>query len=128
MTSQNQDTNVDVDMVNHPLHYTSHPSGIECIDIAENLSFNVGNAFKYIFRSDLKDDTVTNLEKARFYMYRELSYITKSLAVLQEVTRYETPQRARLMRAITGYTALLGEFQSAVMILDDMIQEAKDGH
>ena len=32
------------DMVNSPPHYTQHPSGIECIQVTEHMSFNVGNA------------------------------------------------------------------------------------
>jgi len=41
------------DPVNHPKHYTSHPSGIDCIQITEHMSFNLGNAIKYIWRADL---------------------------------------------------------------------------
>jgi hypothetical protein len=36
------------DNINHPSHYTSHPSGIECIDIAEHHDFCIGNAIKYL--------------------------------------------------------------------------------
>ena len=32
------------DSVNHPKHYTSHPSGVECIAIVEHMGFNLGNA------------------------------------------------------------------------------------
>ena len=42
------------DMVNHPRHYTSHPSGIEVIEITEHMNFCLGNAIKYIMRSELK--------------------------------------------------------------------------
>jgi hypothetical protein len=61
-----------VDMVNHPPHYTSHPSGIECIQIVEHMGFNLGNALKYIWRADLKKDPIEDLEKAKFYIEREL--------------------------------------------------------
>ncbi len=36
------------DPVNHPKHYTAHPSGVECITITEHMGFNLGNAMKYI--------------------------------------------------------------------------------
>ena len=62
----------DVDMVNHPPHYTSHPSGVECIQITEHMGFNLGNALKYIWRADLKGSAVEDLEKAVFYINREL--------------------------------------------------------
>lgn len=61
-----------VDMVNHPPHYTSHPSGVECIQITEHMGFNLGNALKYIWRADLKGSAVEDLEKAVFYINREL--------------------------------------------------------
>ena len=59
--------------VNHPLHYNVHPNGIECIDVVEGFNFNVGNAIKYLWRAGLKsDDTVKDLEKAAWYVQREL--------------------------------------------------------
>jgi hypothetical protein len=60
------------DRVNNPRHYTSHPSGIECIQITEHMSFNLGNAVKYIWRADLKHNTIEDLEKARWYIEREI--------------------------------------------------------
>lgn len=62
----------DNDPVNHPSHYTSHPSGVECIQVTEHMSFCVGNAVKYLWRADLKHDAVEDLEKARWYIDREL--------------------------------------------------------
>lgn len=61
------------DDVNHPQHYTSHPSGVECIQITEHMGFNLGNALKYIWRCDLKRDAIQDLEKARFYLDREIA-------------------------------------------------------
>ncbi|MCW2496329.1 DUF3310 domain-containing protein [Jatrophihabitans sp.] len=60
------------DVVNHPSHYTSHPSGIECIEITEHMGFNLGNALKYIWRADLKGDAIEDLEKAAWYIRREI--------------------------------------------------------
>ena len=60
------------DMVNHPPHYTSHPSGVECITITQHMGFNLGNALKYIWRADLKNDTNEDLKKAVWYINREL--------------------------------------------------------
>lgn len=62
------------DPVNHPKHYTSHPSGVECIDIVEHLPFNVGNAIKYLWRAGLKSpDALTDLKKAAWYVEREIA-------------------------------------------------------
>lgn len=60
------------DNVNNPNHYTSHPSGIECIDITRHMSFNLGNAFKYIWRADLKNNAIEDLEKAVWYLQDEI--------------------------------------------------------
>lgn len=65
------------DPVNHPKHYTEHPSGIECIQITEHMGFNLGNALKYIWRCDLKLDAVEDLRKARWYIDREIAKRTK---------------------------------------------------
>lgn len=65
------------DPVNHPKHYTEHPSGIECIQITEHMSFNLGNALKYIWRCDLKKDAIEDLRKARWYIEREIAKRTK---------------------------------------------------
>ena len=60
------------DPVHHPQHYTQHPSGIECIQITEHMGFSLGNAAKYIWRADLKDDAIQDLEKAAWYIAREI--------------------------------------------------------
>ena len=60
------------DNVNHPKHYTSHPSGVECIQITEHMGFCLGNAVKYIWRADLKADAIEDLRKARWYITREI--------------------------------------------------------
>lgn len=60
------------DPVNNPNHYTQHPSGVECITITEHMGFNLGNAIKYIWRSDLKNDAIEDLKKAEWYIRREI--------------------------------------------------------
>jgi len=60
------------DNVNNPKHYTSHPSGIDCIQITEHMGFCLGNAMKYIWRADLKGDAIEDLEKAVWYVRREI--------------------------------------------------------
>ena len=60
------------DLVNHPPHYTSHPSGVECIDVVEHMGFNLGCAIKYIWRADEKGNALQDLEKARWYIDREI--------------------------------------------------------
>lgn len=62
------------DAINSPAHYTSHPSGIECIQITEHFGFNIGNAIKYLWRAGLKtSDPIEDLEKAAWYVAREIA-------------------------------------------------------
>jgi hypothetical protein len=68
------------DPVNHPQHYKSHPSGIEVIKITEHMNFCLGNAIKYILRADHKGNAVQDLEKARWYIDRELQRRSESKA------------------------------------------------
>lgn len=68
------------DPVNHPQHYASHPSGIECIDVVEHMNFNRGNAVKYIWRAGQKSDELEDLKKARWYLDREIRRMEKSIA------------------------------------------------
>jgi hypothetical protein len=67
------------DIVSHPPHYTSDPSGIECIDITRHRNFNIGNAFKYLWRAGLKDgnDDVQDLRKAIWYINDEIERLEK---------------------------------------------------
>lgn len=66
------------DPVNHPAHYTSGPAcpgcgrTIECIDITEHMPFTLGNAIKYLWRADLKGAPIQDLEKAAWYIRREI--------------------------------------------------------
>lgn len=67
-----------MEKVNHPKHYNAHPSGVECIDIVEHMNFNLGNAVKYIWRAGLKSDNpIEDLEKALWYIQREIERIKK---------------------------------------------------
>lgn len=62
------------DMVNHPKHYTSDPSGVECIQIVRHRNYNIGNAIKYLWRAGLKneDKHIEDLKKAIFYITDEI--------------------------------------------------------
>jgi len=65
--------------VDHPSHYNASPSGIECIDVVEHMTFNVGNAVKYLWRHGLKPSasSVTDLKKAAWYIQREIERVSK---------------------------------------------------
>ena len=59
------------DIINHPAHYTGVTAEIECIDIARHLNFQLGNAFKYVWRAGKKggrDREIEDLKKALWYL------------------------------------------------------------
>lgn len=64
------------DSVNHPSHYTQHPSEVECIEITRHYCFSIGNAIKYLWRAGLKRDAaledkqkeIEDLKKAVWYI------------------------------------------------------------
>jgi hypothetical protein len=62
-----------------PRHYRSSPSGVECIDVVEHMTFNVGSAMKYLWRAGLKGGSprVEDLKKAAWYINREIEKLTK---------------------------------------------------
>ena len=73
------------DPVNHPEHYNRHPSGVECITIVEHMTFNAGNAVKYLWRAGLKDADVgerakhiEDLQKAAWCVQREIERLTRA--------------------------------------------------
>jgi hypothetical protein len=61
-----------VSVIDHPPHYTT--GTIEPIAVIEdwNLGFHLGNTLKYIARADHKGSPVTDLEKAAWYLQREI--------------------------------------------------------
>ena len=80
------------DNVNHPAHYTSHPSGVECIEITEHYNFCVGNAIKYLWRAGLKKDgtladidkEIEDVQKAAWYVQRHLENLQKKKKQMAE--------------------------------------------
>lgn len=60
------------DQVNHPKHYTIHPSGIETIEVTEHMNFCLGNVIKYVMRAPYKGRHIEDLEKAAWYLNREI--------------------------------------------------------
>lgn len=70
------------DNVNHPAHYLARDihikcdceaiKDVECIDITRHFNFNLGNAIKYIWRSEFKGNLIEDLKKAAWYLEDEL--------------------------------------------------------
>lgn len=118
----------EVDMVNHPPHYSGHPSGIECIEIVRGMSFDAGNAVKYIYRAARKNGR-QDIEKARWYLldaieHGEPVYVGATPwqwdARLRVVARHETdPMRIRFFARVRT-----GDLDSALTAVDEMLAVA----
>ncbi len=67
------------DAVNHPTHYCSHASGVECIQITQHMNFCLGNALKYVWRSGIKGEStaIQDLEKAVWYVQCEIDRLKR---------------------------------------------------
>lgn len=104
------------DSVNHPKHYTDHPSGVECIQITEHMGFNLGNAIKYVWRSDLKGSSLEDLRKAIWYIDREIQK--------REATVEPAPARAEF----TGGTHTSANTRWGAGVLRADSQNSTPGH
>lgn len=86
MNKLNECTSTKEDKVNSPKHYTSHPSGIECIEITKHYDFCIGNAIKYLWRAGLKKEEgysdknkeVEDLKKAIWYINEKIKTLNGS--------------------------------------------------
>ncbi len=66
----------DDDLINHPYHYTWHPSGVECKDIIQEFSYNIGSAMGYLWRHKYKNG-VQDLKKAIQHIQFEIERLEK---------------------------------------------------
>ena len=74
------------DTVNHPKHYNSHPSGVECITIAREMGFNIGNVMKYLWRADHKHEIpIEDFKKAAWYLNDEINRQHRIQGIEQKV-------------------------------------------
>lgn len=92
------------DDVNHPKHYTSDPSGVECIDITRHRNFNIGNAIKYLWRAGLK-----------------CSSGTKDLQISTAVNKQTKKTNANSTVLLTEKTSEIQDLNKAVWYLVDEI-------
>ena len=74
--------------INHPEHYGGEDNPYEAIKIIEawGLNFNLGNVAKYVSRAGKKGDALQDLEKAKWYLEREIN----NLVICRDVNRYKS--------------------------------------
>lgn len=96
--------------VNHPAHYQSE-CGLEAIDVIEafGLNFSLGNAIKYILRSEAKGYAAVDLRKAIWYLNHEAERIEKAIAGRVICANCSTPTRRDRACVSCGSTNKLAE-------------------
>ncbi len=78
----------DKENVNHPKHYNSHPSGVECIDIIRHYCYDIGAAIKYLWRAGLKtEEGMTDRDKEIEDLRKAIWYINDRIRQLQTESR-----------------------------------------
>ena len=84
------------DPVNHPQHYLTHKSGVECIQVTEHMNFCLGNSLKYIWRADSKGDAINDLRKAIWYLEREITRRTDEANTAPLVTKSVSSPKGKI--------------------------------
>lgn len=93
--------------VNHPSHYQS--DNLETIEVIDEfkLNFNLGNTIKYILRCGRKTDAIEDLQKAQWYIKREIdkrmkeSYERTDAAKVQEF--HKSAERIAQLQAAENF-------------------------
>lgn len=70
--------------VNHPKHYNSHPSGVECIEVIRHMRYNPGACIKYLWRSGLKEANPEPQEIGKAIWYLADEFLTMMLSDVSE--------------------------------------------
>jgi len=130
------------DSVNHPKHYNTHPSGIECVEYEELLPGNLAHACVYVWRHEHKGHPTEDLEKALWFLRRErqrsLTEQAEAEKFLQLTERYQpglrAEERLRPLRqfirdddfvACVVETLLTYEVESAISLVEQQLAALK---
>jgi len=92
------------DPVERPKGYNSHPSGVQTIEVAEHLSFCIGNALKYTWRHEHKGSALEDLRKGAWYVRHELGLrlAREEWRAVVRDPRYEVSSLGRVRRAASA--------------------------
>ena len=131
---------IDAGGVNHPAHYNTDISGVECIEIVRHMDFNLGNAFKYMFRAGRKTITgetvleeIKDLQKAIWYLKDERNNV-KALDIRLYPRKLYEDKIIKVIKSREGniQQAMImldqGFFEMAVSCVEDEIESLKAKH
>ena len=123
------------DPVNHPSHYAEtklvKATGHECIEYTRQMSFDQGNAFKYIWRSLDKENPMQDISKAEWYIndaWHEANSVvgtnvfctvTRELERIEEMTHRQSPEDTLLCSQLSVLVAIAqGDWRSSLLELE----------
>lgn len=122
--------------VQNAAHYNNHPSGVEAIQVCRRLSFNLGNAFKYVFRRKEKSELMMsnveaelkNLDKALYYLKDEKKYVSGGVPTsmpcieLIKIADAETDEMAKAFYLLLEEILVRGVFPQSLQRLIDTVK------
>lgn len=117
------------DLVNHPSHYQSHPifRG-ECFDYTRHMTFGQGNAFKYLWRMDMKGSALLDVRKAIWYLENNDYYVGLPnhlrLALMYDLKEFREQHGDKGTTYLFGeamYTTALGYGKTAIALLRNAV-------
>lgn len=123
-----------IDNVNHPKHYTSDASGVECIQVTRHRNFNVGNAIKYLWRAGLKQDAdkefiqkeIEDLNKAVWYIVDEIHRLNGICNVETDVLNTIMPSNNEdIVKSVLNYSAVVQQRQVTILSSSTDIDQTK---
>jgi len=126
------------DMINKPKHYQSpkpmrNGQHLEAIDVikAFGLGFELGNAIKYILRSDAKGATIEDLKKAGYYINDQIREMESARAapIKAEVVEF-SGMRCQPQNIPKEDVKILGEVKQGYTVLGSIeeLQTAPPGN
>lgn len=123
-----------IDNINHPKHYTSDDSGVECIQITRHRNFNVGNAIKYLWRAGLKYDSdkeviqkeIEDLNKAVWYIVDEIHRLEGICNVNTDILNTIMPSNNEdIVNSVLNYSAIVQQRQVTILSSSIDIDQTK---
>lgn len=128
--------------VNRPLHYNTHPSGIEAIEAIRGLTCNYAQAYKYVFRRGEKVEAGMtpeqairkDLAKAKWYLNDEFMNQAKAARnnadtqVLQSIAKAEEHPQARefYLAFVLAAQYQTGEYLVGLMTALETLEKSYD--
>jgi len=110
---------IDEGGVNHPAHYNTDISGVECIEVVRHMDFNLGNAFKYLFRAGRKiSESISDVEAEIKDLQKAIWYLKDERNNVKALDPRLHPRKFYEEKMILVINSREGNIKQAMMLLD----------